>query len=496
LETIDATDVRALARRHLFPHFTRGSVWRDEDLPVIVRGEGCHLYDDRGRRWLDGLAGLFCVNIGHGRQDIPAAATKQMERLAYWTNWSAAHPSSVEAATLIAGLAPGDLEKVFLVSSGSEAAESAIKFCRQYHVSQGQPQRTTIISREMSYHGTTLGALAVTGIPKFKAPFGPLMPGVRHVPHTLGEEVPPGGTAADLPSVRRIVEVVEEEGPETVAAIFAEPVQNSRGALVPPPGYWQELRAICDRYGILLVADEVITGFGRTGEWFGSTKYGVVPDLLTFAKGATSGYAAMGGVLIRSGLGEALLDSPQAGMFTHGATWGGHPVSTAVAACNISAMRDERVLENVRRLEPYFQAGLDQVVAAHDCVLEWRGTGFFYALELTGDRRTGRPLTEQQGIDLVREVMPRAMRDVGLITRPDDRGGVLLMLCPPLVADTTVLDELLSGVDAVMTAAGSYLAGSGRGTAARPAQHYSTDGEMARRRHTITGPQMAGKGTS
>jgi len=495
LETTDMTDVRARARRHLFPHFTRGSVWRDEDLPVIVRGEGCHLYDDRGRRWLDGLAGLFCVNIGHGRRDIAAAATTQMEQLAYWTNWSAAHPASVEAATLIAGLAPGDLDKVFFVSSGSEAVESAIKFSRQYHLSQGRPERTTIISREMSYHGTTLGALAVTGIPKFKTPFGPLMPGVRHVPHTLGEGVPAGGTAADLPSVRRLVEVIEEEGPETVAAIFAEPVQNSRGALVPPLGYWQELRAICDRYGILLVADEVITGFGRTGEWFGSTTYGVVPDLLTFAKGATSGYAAMGGVLIRGGLGEALLDSPQAGMFTHGATWGGHPVSTAVAAANISAMRDERVPENVRRLEPYVQTGLDAIVDAHPCVQEWRGTGFFYALELTGDRHSGRPLTEQQGIDLVREVMPRALRDVGLITRPDDRGAVLLMLCPPLVADTAVIDELLAGVDAVMGAVGSYLSGAGQGATAQPVHH--DRGDTARRRNTTTKqPQMAGKEAS
>jgi adenosylmethionine-8-amino-7-oxononanoate aminotransferase len=458
VETIDVTDVRGLARKHLFPHFTRGSVWRDEDLPVIVRGEGCHLYDDRGHRWLDGLSGLFCVNIGHGRQDIPASALKQMEQLAYWTNWGAAHPAAVEAAALIAGLAPGDLEKVFFVNSGSEAVESAIKFARQYHLSQGQPQRTKIISREMSYHGTTLGALAVTGIPKFKAPFGPLMPGVRHVPNTLGERVPDGGTAADLPSVRRIVEVIEEEGPETVAALFAEPVQNSRGALVPPTGYWQELRSICDRYGILLVADEVITGFGRTGEWFGSTKYGVVPDLLTFAKGSTSGYAPMGGVLIRSALAEGLLDSPQAGLFTHGATWGGHPVSTAVAAANIGAMREENVLDHVRRMEPYLQAGLDDIVASHHCVKEWRGTGFFYALELTGDRRNGRPLTEQEGVDLVREVMPRAMREAGLITRPDDRGAVLLMLCPPLVADVEVLDELLAGVDAVMSAAGRYLA--------------------------------------
>lgn len=453
----NAADIRALAQKHLFPHFTRGKVWYDADLPVIVRGEGCYLYDERGQRFLDGLAGLFCVNMGHGRTDIPAAATKQMEQLAYWTNWSAAHPASVEAATLIAGLAPEGLEAVFFVNSGSEAVESAIKLARQYHVSQGEPQRTKIISRDMSYHGTTLGALAVTGIPKFKAPFGPLMPGVRHVPHTLGETVPEGGTAADLPSVRAIVDVIEEEGPETIAALFAEPVQNSRGALVPPPGYWQELRSICDRYGILLVSDEVICAYGRLGDWFGSAKYGVTPDLLTFAKGSTSGYAPLGGVLIREDIAHSVLTSPHTGNFTHGATWGGHPVSTAVAVANLTAMRDEDVLGNVRRLEPHFQAGLDKIRDAHPTVLEWRGTGFFYAIEFTGDRNTGRTLTEAQGVELVREVMPDAMRRVNLITRPDDRGATMLMLSPPLVADREVLDDLLNGVDAVVSAVDAHV---------------------------------------
>jgi adenosylmethionine-8-amino-7-oxononanoate aminotransferase len=454
---VTRADVRAQAQAHLFPHFTRGQVWQDSELPVIVRGEGCHLYDDRGRRFLDGLAGLFCVNIGHGRSDIPAAASKQMESLAYWTNWSAAHPASAEAATIIADLAPGDLDVVFFVNSGSEAVESAVKFARQYHRSQGQPERTKIIARDMAYHGTTLGALAVTGIPKYKEPFGPLMPGVRHVPHTLGEVTPDDGTAADLPSLQGLVAAIEEEGPETVAAVFAEPVQNSRGALVPPQGYWQELRAICDRYGILLVADEVICAYGRLGEWFGSAKYGVVPDLLTFAKGATSGYAPLGGVLIRSDLAAGLMESPQAGTFTHGATWGGHPVSTAVAAANLSALREENVLGNVRTLEPYFQAGLDRLVQAHPTLAEWRGTGFFYALELTGDRTSGRPLTDQQSVELVRDVMPRAMREVGLITRPDDRGATMLMLSPPLIADQPVLDELLTHVDAVLSAVDAHV---------------------------------------
>ena len=451
------SDTRALAQRHLFPHFTRGQAWKDEGLPIIERGEGCYLYDDTGRRFLDGLAGLFCVNIGHGRSDIPAAAAKQMEKLAYWTNWSAAHPMAADAAATIARRAPGDLDTVFFVNSGSEAVESAVKFARQYWRSQGQPERTKILSRDMAYHGTTLGALAVTAIPKYKEPFGPLMPGIRHFPNTLGEQVPEGGTAADLPSLKALVDIIEEEGPQTIAAIFAEPVQNSRGALVPPEGYWPELRAIADRYGILLVADEVICAYGRLGEWFGSAKYDVVPDLITFAKGSTSGYAPLGGVLIRQPLAAALLDSPSAGMFTHGATWGGHPVSTAVALTNLGALAEEQVLENVRANEPYFQQQLDRLVDAHATLGEWRGTGYFYALELTGDSASGRQLTAEEGGALVREVMPKAMRDVGLITRPDDRGATMLMLSPPLIADREVLDDLFHCVDAVLTATDHYI---------------------------------------
>ncbi|UYM03330.1 aspartate aminotransferase family protein [Solicola gregarius] len=452
------SDLRARAQRHLFPHFTRGQAWQADDISMIVRGEGSYLFDDRGNRFLDGLSGLFCVNLGHGRTDIPAAATKQMEQLAYWTNWGSAHPAAVDAATLIAELAPGDLDVTFFVNSGSEAVESAIKFVRQFHRSRGETSRTQIVARDMAYHGTTLGALAVTGIPSYKEPFGPLMPGVLRVPNTHGEQIPDGGTAADLPSVRAIRTAIEEAGPETVAALFAEPVQNSRGALVPPEGYWQALRALCDEYGILLVADEVICGFGRLGDWFGSTKLDVIPDLITFAKGSTSGYAPLGGVLVRRPLVDQLLESPEAGMFSHGATWGGHPVSTAVSVANLTALRDEDVPGKVRGLEPHFQLGLDRLRDAHPSVREWRGTGFFYAIELMGNRDTGRELTADQSGELIREVMPRAMREVGLITRPDDRGATMLMLSPPLVSDATVLDDLLDKVDGVLSAVDGHVA--------------------------------------
>jgi adenosylmethionine-8-amino-7-oxononanoate aminotransferase len=452
------SNVRVLAQQHLFPHFTSGHTWYDQDLPVISRGDGCYLYDDQGRRYLDGLSGLFCVNIGYGRTDIAAAAGRQLEALAYWSNWSTAHPSSVAAAVAIAELAPGDLDVVFFVNSGSEAVESAIKFARQYHRSNGEPRRTKIIARDMAYHGTTLGALAVTGIARYKEPFGPLMPGTRHFPNTIGESTPQGGSAEDLPSLQALASILEEEGPETVAAIFAEPVQNSRGCLVPPDGYWPALRAICDRYGILLVADEVICGFGRLGEWFGSAKYGVVPDLITFAKGASSGYAPIGGVVIRQELAHQLLTSPETGMFTHGSTFGGHPLATAVAVANLVALREENVPGNVKALERHFQSGLDGLYSAHASVREWRGTGFFYAIELMGDRTSGRELTHNQAVHLKAEVMPHALREANLMTRPDDRGATMLILAPPLVADQETLDDLMHKVDSVLTATDKYLA--------------------------------------
>ncbi|WP_116199132.1 aspartate aminotransferase family protein [Amycolatopsis circi] len=446
---MNVTELRATARRHLGPHFTRKDTWQSE-FPVFVRGEGSYLIDTEGRRHLDGLAGLFCVNMGHGRADIAKAAADQVGTLAYASNWGSAHPPSIEAARIIADLAPGDLGTTFFVNSGSEAVETALKFVRQYHRSQGAPERTKIISREMAYHGTTMGALSVTGLPKIKEPFGPLLPGIRHVPNTLGF-TGDCGPADQLDCVRAIEAVILEEGPETVAAVFAEPVQNGRGALVPPEGYWPALRALCDKYGILLVSDEVICSFGRLGHFFGHGLTGVVPDLITFAKGSTSGYAPLGGVIVREQLVTELYDSPKGGVFTHGATWGGHPVSTAIAVANISAMRDEKVPEHVLTEGPKLHAALESLKDAHRCVKDVRGTGFFYAIELTADRDGGRELTDEESLTVLREVLPEAFRRTGVILRGDDRGATMLMISPPLVADTDVLDELLHGVDGMLT---------------------------------------------
>ena len=454
-------DVRERARRHLLPHFTRGDAWRSDELLVIDRGEGCYVWDVDGNQYLDGLAGLFCTNLGHGRSDLTAAASKQMDKLAFYPNWGYAHPSSVEAASMIAGVAPEGLDRVFFVNSGSEAVESVLKFARSYHLANGDEQRQKVIARQWAYHGTTLGALSLTGIPYMRDPFLPLLSdSVRHVPNTLGCRLEPGQAAAELPCVTAVEEAIVAEGPETVSMVVAEPVQNGRGALVPPKGYWKELRRICDTYGVLLCADEVINSFGRLGHWFGSERFGAAPDLITFAKGVTSAYVPLGGFVTRPSLVERVWDSPLA-MFSHGATFGGHPVATAVAVANMTAMRDEGVLDNVLRLEAHLSDGLCELMASHACVKDVRGTGYFYAVELMRDRTSGVDLTEAEFAQLLPGgVLEQFIREARVLVRPDSRGAAMLTISPPLVADATVIDDLLSRIDQVLDRLGGWLKAS------------------------------------
>ena len=451
-------DNRERAQRHLVPHFTRGDAWKAGDLVVIERGEGCYVWDSDGNEYLDALAGLFCTNLGHGRSDLTAAAAKQMDKLAFYPNWGFAHPSSIEAASIIAAVAPGDLDRVFFVSSGSEAVESALKFARCYHLANGDEQRHKVIARRWAYHGTTLGALALTGIPNLRDPYLPMLAGhVRHVPNTLGCHLKPGQLARELPCVAAVEEAIVAEGPETVAMVIAEPVQNGRGALVPPEGYWQELRRICDDYGVLLCADEVINSFGRLGHWFGSERLGVRPDMITFAKGVTSAYQPLGGLVVRGPLLERVWDSP-AGTFLHGSTFGAHPVATAVAVANIAAMHNEDVLAGVLRNEDRLGDGLRALMQAHPCVKDVRGTGFIYALELMRDRHSGADLTGVESAELLAGgVLDRLVREARVLVRPDGRGAVMLSVAPPLVADTAVIDDLLSRLDQVLDRVGGWL---------------------------------------
>lgn len=451
------TEIRAKAQAHLVPHFTRGDAWRRDDMLVIDRGEGCYVWDTEGNEYLDGLSGLFCTNLGHGRSDLTAVAAKQMDKLAFSPNWSYAHPSSIEASSLIASVAPADLDRVFFVNSGSEAVESALKFARCYHLANGEPNRQKVIARRWAYHGTTLGALAVTGIPTFRDPYEPLLGGfVRHVDNTLGY-AGHRGPASELPCVAAVEQAILTEGPETVAMVIAEPVQNGRGALVPPDGYWQELRRICDTYGVLLCADEVINSFGRLGHWFGSERYGVVPDMITFAKGVTSAYVPLGGLIVRDALVDRVWDSPSA-MFVHGATFGGHPVATAVAVANMTAMRDEKVFDGVLANEGRLIGGLRALMDSHNCVADVRGAGYFCAVELMRDRAAGIRLTDSEfGELLPGGALERFVREARVLVRPDSRGAAMLAVAPPLVADAAVIDDLLARVDQVLDRVGGWL---------------------------------------
>ena len=449
---------REQARHHLLPHFTRGDAWRRDDLVVIDRGEGCYVWDADGNRYLDALAGLFCTNLGHGRSDLTAAASKQMDKLAFYPNWGMAHPSAIQAASMIATAAPGDLDRVFFVSSGSEAVESALKFARCYHLANGEERRHKVVARRWAYHGTTLGALALTGIPNFRDPFLPMLAdNVLRVPNTLECTASAGRPARELDCVQAIEETIVAEGPDTVAMVIAEPVQNGRGALVPPEGYWQELRRICDAYGVLLCADEVINSFGRLGHWFGSERFGAEPDMITFAKGVTSAYQPLGGLVVRGPLVERLWDSPLA-MYVHGSTFGGHPVATAVAVATMTAMRDEDVFGRVLANEARLGDGLRALMESHPCVKDVRGTGYFYSVELMRDRAKGVDLNDAEVAELLPGgLLDRLVRSARVLVRPDGRGAVMLAVSPPLVADENVIDDLLGRLDQVLDRLGGWL---------------------------------------
>ena len=426
----------------LLPHFTNARTWRRGNVPVFARGEGCYLWDDRGNRYFDALAGLFVVQIGHGRADIAKAMSDQAEQLAYIPSWSATNPATIEAATLITDLAPADLDRVFFVSSGSEAVEAGIKFARQYHAARGNPRRTRVISRIDAYHGTTMGALSATALPEIRDPFRPLLEGFSNVPNTLGYT---DGAAC----ARLVEEEILRQGPDRVGLVLAEPVQNGGGALVPPDGYWPELRRICDRYGVLLLADEVITGFGRVGDWFGSNLFGATPDLITFAKGATSGYAPVGGLLVRRPLVDRVLDSPEAS-FLHGATWGGHPVVMAASIANLTTMGDERVVENVARNGGPLEERLRDLMSAHDVVMDLRGVGYLFAMMLGRSRTGGREYSSGETARAVQEVIPRLALDARMHLRVDARGGAKIMISPPLVATPEELDDMVERVSQVL----------------------------------------------
>ncbi|GAA2702720.1 MULTISPECIES: aspartate aminotransferase family protein [Actinoplanes] len=453
----DVDTLSATARDHLWMHFTRLSAYQDAPVPVITRGDGCYVWDSAGRRYLDGLSALFVVQTGHGRQELADAAAKQAAELAYFPIWSYAHPKAIELAGRLAGMAPGDLNRIFFTTGGSEAVESAWKLARSFYRHTGKPLKTKVISRAIAYHGTSMGALSITGIPALKQDFEPLVPSTLRVPNTNFYRRPDqnmtpeqfGVWAAD-----RIAEAIEFEGPDTVAAVYLEPVQNAGGCFPPPPGYFQRVREICDRYDVLLVSDEVICAFGRLGEYFGADKYGYQPDIITVAKGLTSGYVPLGAMIASDRLAEPFLKGSN--WFAHGITYGGHPVGSAVALTNLDIMEREGLNRHVTENSPLFRSYLERLLDL-PIVGDVRGDGYFFGIELVKDKATRETFNADESERLLRGFLSSALFEAGLYCRADDRGDPVIQLAPPLTATETQFIEIEQILRSVLTKAGTLL---------------------------------------
>jgi adenosylmethionine-8-amino-7-oxononanoate aminotransferase len=453
----EALDLQRAARDHLWLHFTRMGGYQDGEVPIIVRGDGCYLEDSKGKRYLDALAGLFSVNIGYGfGEEVGEAAAAQMRELPFYTNWGYAHPRAIELASEVASLTPGDLNRLFFVSGGSEAVESAWKLARQYYTARGDGRRWKAISRHVAYHGTTMGALSINGIPEIRAPFEPLVPEVLHVRNTNRYHRPPDETEAQFTALLldELEQTIVATGSDTVCMVIMEPVQNAGGSFTPPEGYWKGVREICDRYGILLCADEVITGFGRVGAWFGSERYDIRPDLMTIAKGLSSSYGAIGAVVASDRVMEPFMKDTS--MYAHGITFGGHPVMSAIALKNIEIMKRERIVEHVAETQDTFRQTLEQLLDL-PIVGDVRGTGFFYAIELVKDKETRQTFDDEECETLLRGFLSPALFERGLICRADDRGDPVIQISPPLVAGQQEFDQMVSILGDVLAEAWTRL---------------------------------------
>ncbi|GAA4395184.1 aspartate aminotransferase family protein [Ornithinibacter aureus] len=450
------------ARDHLWMHFTRHSTFEERGLghsvPIITKGQGWTIWDDRGKEYIDALAGLFVTNVGHGRTEIAGAMAKQASELAFFPLWSYAHPRAIELAERLAHHAPGDLNRVFFTTGGGEAVETAWKLAKQYFKLTGKPTKHKVISRSIAYHGTPQGALSITGIPAAKSMFEPLVPGGHKVPntniyrapeHLRDDEKAFGRWAAD-----RIAEAIEFEGPETVAAVFLEPVQNSGGCFPPPAGYFERVREICDEYDVLLVSDETICAFGRIGSMFACDDLGYVPDIITTAKGITSGYAPLGLMIASDRLFEPFRHGTT--YFPHGYTWGGHPVSCAAAMANLDIFDREGLNDRVKENAPIFKRTLDKLLDL-PLVGDVRGAGYFYGIELVKDKTTRETFNDDESERLLRGFLSKALFDAGLYCRADDRGDPVVQLAPPLTMGPTEFDEIERRLRSVLTEAENHL---------------------------------------
>lgn len=470
----DPQRLRDAIRDNVWIHFTQMAPYRDPDHRpfLLVRGDGSTVWDADGKPYLDLLAGIYSVNAGYGRRRIVEAMAAQADALPFVNPFGYASLPAVVLADRLGDLAPlGGEARVFFTSGGSEAVESALKLAKQYQTLRGFPHRWKTVSRRVAYHGTTMGALSVNGLSGARAPFGPLVPGARHAPMSHRYRCPycAGAPACTLMCYDEIERLVDFEGPDQIAAIITEPVQNAGGCI--PPGsmdYFKKIRQLCDQTGILMIMDEVICGFGRLGELFGSTYFGVEPDLITTAKGITSSYAPLGAVLVRREIADAFedstaedptspLDSVRRSGFLHGLTFGGHPVSCAAALANLDIMLEEDLPGRAKRIGAYFRSELEAALGNHPNVGDIRGAGLFLGLELVADRATKATFDDTALLGW----LTTEMRDRGLILRNDDRNDPTTQLCPPLVITEAECDRVVAILVETITHLGRRLGTTG-----------------------------------
>ncbi|MEQ6758694.1 putrescine--pyruvate aminotransferase [Pseudomonas aeruginosa] len=428
---------QALSRDHHLPPFTDYKQLNEKGARIITKAEGVYIWDSEGNKILDAMAGLWCVNVGYGREELVQAATRQMRELPFYNLFfQTAHPPVVELAKAIADVAPEGMNHVFFTGSGSEANDTVLRMVRHYWATKGQPQKKVVIGRWNGYHGSTVAGVSLGGMKALHEQGDFPIPGIVHIaqPYWYGEGGDMSPDEFGVWAAEQLEKKILKVGEENVAAFIAEPIQGAGGVIVPPDTYWPKIREILAKYDILFIADEVICGFGRTGEWFGSQYYGNAPDLMPIAKGLTSGYIPMGGVVVRDEIVEVL---NQGGEFYHGFTYSGHPVAAAVALENIRILREEKIIEKVKaETAPYLQKRW-QELADHPLVGEARGVGMVAALELVKNKKTRERFTDKGVGMLCRE---HCFRN-GLIMRAV---GDTMIISPPLVIDPSQIDELIT----------------------------------------------------
>jgi putrescine aminotransferase len=430
---------QALDRAHFLHPFTDHAALHRKGTRVITRGEGVYLYDSEGRRLLDGMAGLWCMTLGYGRRELAEVARSQMLELPFYNSFfQSTHPPAIELSRMLVEITPPQFNHVFFTGSGSEANDTVLRLVRRYWELRGEPNRSVVISRKNAYHGSTIAGASLGGMSAMHAQGGPMVPGIEHIAQPYwyieGGELTP--EEFGLRTARELEQKILALGAERVAAFIGEPVQGAGGVIIPPASYWPEIQRIVDKYGLLLIADEVITGFGRTGQWFGSDTFGIRPDLMPIAKGLSSGYLPIGGVMIADRIADTLIE--RGGEFFHGFTYSGHPVSCAVACETLRIMQEEQLVEQVRAVTAPYLARQWATLAEHPLIGEARSIGLMGAIELVQDKARRKRFAEPGTVGTI-------CRDIcfenGLVMRAVYDS---MIIAPPLIISRGEIDELVS----------------------------------------------------